>query len=160
VREYFEYQDQIDSYQIGLEEEAEHNVSTSKKENEAEANRKDSASAKTSIFYVESDSNDAIKDKCEVVAQEKEIADAASNSTTDSETTLIKNEKNDQSIDEKVTNTSVNVADSSSSKSSNSISCFLCIKVNKDKDFISCPLDRKMKNRIVSEFWFQINDTG
>ena len=37
---------------------------------------------------------------------------------------------------------------------------FLCIKVNKNKDYINCPLNRKMKNRIESEFWFQINDTG
>jgi len=42
---------------------------------------------------------------------------------------------------------------------SNSQSSVLCIKVNKNKDFINCPLNRKMKNRIESEFWFQINDS-
>lgn len=41
---------------------------------------------------------------------------------------------------------------------SNLISCYLCIKVNKNKDFMYCPLDRKMKNKLTSEFWFQIND--
>ena len=41
----------------------------------------------------------------------------------------------------------------------NAYSSYLCIKVNKNKDFITCPLNRKMKNRIISEFWFQINDT-
>ena len=45
-----------------------------------------------------------------------------------------------------------------STPSPNSISCYLCIKVNKNKDFITCPLNRKMKNRLSSEFWFQIND--
>lgn len=47
---------------------------------------------------------------------------------------------------------------SSSPNTTNSMSCYLCIKVNKNKDFISCPLNRKMKNRLSSEFWFQIND--
>lgn len=42
--------------------------------------------------------------------------------------------------------------------SNSTISCYLCIKVNKNKDYISCPLNRKMKNRLTSEFWFQIND--
>lgn len=46
-----------------------------------------------------------------------------------------------------------------SESSSNLQSSVLCIKVNKNKDFINCPLNRKMKNRIESEFWFQINDT-
>ncbi len=36
--------------------------------------------------------------------------------------------------------------------------CYLCIKVNTHKDFISCPMDRKMKNRLQSEFWFQVPD--
>lgn len=45
-----------------------------------------------------------------------------------------------------------------SSSNSSLISCYLCIKVNKNKDFISCPMNRKMKNRLTSEFWFQIND--
>ncbi len=40
-----------------------------------------------------------------------------------------------------------------------SISCYLCVKVNKNRDFIICPLNRKMKNRLKSEFWFQINDS-
>ena len=44
--------------------------------------------------------------------------------------------------------------------STNQNASFLCIKVNKNKDFINCPLNRKMKNRIESEFWFQINDAG
>ena len=44
--------------------------------------------------------------------------------------------------------------------SSNSHSSILCIKANKNKDLINCPINRKMKNRIESEFWFQINDTG
>lgn len=44
------------------------------------------------------------------------------------------------------------------SQNCNTISCYLCIKVNKNKDFITCPLNRKMKNRLSSEFWFQIND--
>jgi len=169
VQEYFEYQDQIDKYQIDLEEQVEHQQA-SKQENGAELNRKDSSSAKTSLFYVESDSNDAIKEKCEILPIEKEASDATSNTTitsssssADSQTTLNKNTENGQSVvgDAKVSSLNAN-ADSSSSKSSNSssISCYLCIKVNKDKDFISCPLDRKMKNRLVSEFWFQINDTG
>ena len=38
------------------------------------------------------------------------------------------------------------------------ISCYLCIKVNNNKDFLYCPLDRKMKNKLRSEFWFQIYD--
>jgi hypothetical protein len=38
------------------------------------------------------------------------------------------------------------------------ISCYLCIKVNNNKEFVSCPLDRKMKNKLKSEFWFQFND--
>lgn len=38
------------------------------------------------------------------------------------------------------------------------VSCYLCVKVNNNKDFLMCPLDRKMKNRLRSEFWFQIND--
>jgi hypothetical protein len=37
-------------------------------------------------------------------------------------------------------------------------SCYLCIKVNKNKDVINCPLNRKMKNRLSSEFWFQMDD--
>lgn len=49
-------------------------------------------------------------------------------------------------------------AKTNENNSSSLISCYICIKVNKDKDFISCPLDRKMKNRLISEFWFQIND--
>ena len=44
-----------------------------------------------------------------------------------------------------------------SSSNSSIISCYLCIKVNKNKDFISCPMNRKMKNRLTSEFWFQIS---
>ena len=47
-----------------------------------------------------------------------------------------------------------------SSSNSSIISCYLCIKVNKNKDFISCPMNRKMKNRLTSEFWFQIKDKG
>ena len=39
------------------------------------------------------------------------------------------------------------------------ISCYICIKVNKNKDFITCPLNRRMKNKLISEFWFQIKDT-
>jgi hypothetical protein len=35
---------------------------------------------------------------------------------------------------------------------------YLCIKVNKNREFMYCPLDRKMKNKLTSEFWFQIND--
>jgi hypothetical protein len=46
----------------------------------------------------------------------------------------------------------------STTTSDSTVSCYLCIKVNKNKDFISCPLNRKMKNRLKSEFWFQIND--
>ena len=38
------------------------------------------------------------------------------------------------------------------------ISCYLCIKVNTTRDFLTCPLDRRMKNRLRSEFWFQIYD--
>lgn len=45
-----------------------------------------------------------------------------------------------------------------SSSNNSIISCYLCIKVNKNKDFISCPLNRKMKNRLTSEFWFQVQD--
>lgn len=45
-----------------------------------------------------------------------------------------------------------------SSTNSSIVSCYLCIKVNKNKDFINCPMNRKMKNRLTSEFWFQIND--
>jgi hypothetical protein len=48
---------------------------------------------------------------------------------------------------------------SDSTTSDSTVSCYLCIKVNKNKDFISCPLNRKMKNRLKSEFWFQINDS-
>lgn len=44
------------------------------------------------------------------------------------------------------------------SSSPSHISCYLCIKVNKNRDFITCPMNRKMKNRLSSEFWFQIND--
>jgi hypothetical protein len=36
--------------------------------------------------------------------------------------------------------------------------CYLCIKVNKYKEFITCPMDRRHKNRIQSEFWFQVPD--
>lgn len=36
--------------------------------------------------------------------------------------------------------------------------CYLCIKVNKHKEFITCPMDRRHKNRIQSEFWFQVPD--
>ena len=60
------------------------------------------------------------------------------------------------------TNAELNLVDIDkrlSVSSSNSQSNVLCIKVNKNKDFINCPLNRKMKNRIESEFWFQINDT-
>jgi hypothetical protein len=38
------------------------------------------------------------------------------------------------------------------------INAYLCIKVNKNREFMYCPLDRKMKNKLTSEFWFQIND--
>ena len=42
--------------------------------------------------------------------------------------------------------------------STNSPTCYICIKVNNNKNFINCPMDRKMKNKLVSEFWFQIYD--
>jgi hypothetical protein len=45
-----------------------------------------------------------------------------------------------------------------SNSNTNLISCYLCIKVNKNKDFMYCPLNRKMKNKLTSEFWFQIID--
>jgi hypothetical protein len=42
--------------------------------------------------------------------------------------------------------------------STDKINAYLCIKVNKNKDFMYCPLDRKMKNKLTSEFWFQITE--
>lgn len=36
--------------------------------------------------------------------------------------------------------------------------CYICIKVNNNKNFVNCPMDRKMKNKLRSEFWFQIYD--
>ena len=38
------------------------------------------------------------------------------------------------------------------------ISCYLCIKVNTSRDFLTCPLDRRLKNKLKSEFWFQVYD--
>ncbi len=37
-------------------------------------------------------------------------------------------------------------------------SCYLCIKVNHNKNVMEVPMDRKMKNKLRSEFWFQIYD--
>lgn len=36
--------------------------------------------------------------------------------------------------------------------------CYLCIKVNNNKNVMTCHMDRKMKNKLRSEFWFQIYD--
>ena len=52
----------------------------------------------------------------------------------------------------------VNNQASGSSSEGNSICAYLCIKVNKNREFMYCPLDRKMKNKLTSEFWFQFND--
>jgi len=38
--------------------------------------------------------------------------------------------------------------------------CYLCIKINYHKEFIACPIDRKMKNRLQPEFWFQVPDNS
>ena len=51
-----------------------------------------------------------------------------------------------------------NLNKSDSSASYSPISCYLCIKVNNNKDFVTCPMNRKMKNKLRSEFWFQFND--
>lgn len=40
------------------------------------------------------------------------------------------------------------------------ISCYLCIKVNTSRDFLTCPLDRRLKNKLKSEFWFQVYDNS
>jgi len=37
-------------------------------------------------------------------------------------------------------------------------SCYLCIKVNHNKNVVDVPMDRKMRNKLRSEFWFQIYD--
>lgn len=36
--------------------------------------------------------------------------------------------------------------------------CYVCFQVNNNKNVINCPMDRKMKNKLKSEFWFQIYD--
>lgn len=69
---------------------------------------------------------------------------------SDKDDVFVENGKNGQTRNRTESN--------STSSNSSLISCYLCIKVNKNKDFISCPLNRKMKNRLSSEFWFQIND--
>jgi hypothetical protein len=37
-------------------------------------------------------------------------------------------------------------------------SCYICFKVNHNKNVVQCPMARKMKNKLKSEFWFQIYD--
>lgn len=86
---------------------------------------------------------------------ELEISTNTNNSNSNNET----NRKSSQ----KEESTSA-AADSTKSLSTSivvdrdSISCYLCIKVNTTRDFLTCPLDRRMKNRLRSEFWFQIYD--
>ena len=36
--------------------------------------------------------------------------------------------------------------------------CKIKIKTINFTDFLSCPMDRKMKNKLQSEFWFQVPD--
>lgn len=85
----------------------------------------------------------ADSDKIEVV--EKPKADGVESNKTDEKSDSSSNEAKSSKI--------------ASTSALNAYSSYLCIKVNKNKDFITCPLNRKMKNRIISEFWFQINDT-
>lgn len=44
------------------------------------------------------------------------------------------------------------------SESSTQPTCYICFKVNHNKNVVQCPMDRKMKNKLKSEFWFQIYD--
>ena len=58
------------------------------------------------------------------------------------------------SIDESTNNVNIE----SFKTETTSSTCYLCIKVNNNKNFVNCPMDRKMKNKLRSEFWFQIYD--
>ena len=98
--------------------------------------------AKSEASFKTAASERADSDKIEAV--EKPKADVESNKT---------DEKSDSSSNE------AKSSKIASTSALNAYSSYLCIKVNKNKDFITCPLNRKMKNRIISEFWFQINDT-
>ncbi|CAF0703097.1 unnamed protein product [Brachionus calyciflorus] len=132
VQEYFDYQHHIDMIENNDEEE-------SKDSNGVNFNLNESL--EDTIHFENSKLNEETKDE-EVF--ENDIG------KQEKSRTLSKPESNDDKSS----------VMSSSTNSSSLISCYLCIKVNKNKDFFDCPMNRKMKNRLTSEFWFQIIDTS
>jgi hypothetical protein len=147
VQEYFDYQHHIDLYEC---DQAFAHKNENENENENEKPK-----------FILNEQNDG-KQENTLSVSEKKFGNKTNSEANFTNEKIIENSKIHESENFFNSNSlqlshqeSTNNEDSCSS---NLISCYICIKVNKDKDFISCPLDRKMKNRLISEFWFQIND--
>jgi LysM repeat protein len=162
VQEYFEYQKQMDMLDSHKNMEAldshnsssdqhqlQHDDTTSWVEVTFDLKRNEDLHSSTNEVFVEDES--ALKEALSDL-DNSTIKDAAAIAASNVDFKLDLTVSSEESGD-------------SSRLSSSSPSCplnpsILCIKVNKNKDLFNCPLNRKMKNRLESEFWFQINDGG
>ncbi len=100
-------------------------------------------------------------DKTENILVAENNASTNANTIDNSMSTLLIDETKDlqTSTADEVKSEPTNCENASTSDANSDLnSCYLCVKVNNNKDFLMCPLNRKMKNRLRSEFWFQIKD--
>lgn len=172
VQEYFEYKDRLD---IDL---SEHKSRTSSETDEEVKNeklkdqRRASGSSNHVTFVLDNLMNecsiDEIKENQQIVENKKsDKNDESSNCenvipsspTEISQEVKLEEHSDAPTLVDVPANLSFDAKETEKNANPDLTSCYLCVKVNNNKDFFMCPLNRKMKNRLRSEFWFQINDT-